>query len=238
MLTPQPNTVPADGSTIHVIVDGVNLGNPVYNIYRSDIAGFFPDYTNSSGAAAYFDLDTTAYDNGLHTIAWSVTDNAGNTDGIGSRYFTIQNSSNNRQGKITMNTAGHQWDAVDVNRPVNFKKGYSRDIPAEKAYPDENGIISITIKELERVEIHLAGSGRQVEQFEKLVPVHPLPIGSTLDSRRGILYWQPGPGFYGAYEFAFMMTMKQGPGQQQFKKIRITIEPKFKPGADIPGMNR
>ena len=91
VLTPKPNSIPTDGSTINVYVDGVYLGHPTYNIYRKDIADLFPGYANSSGAAAYFYLDTTAYENGVHTMQWTATDNAGNTDGIGSRYFTIRN---------------------------------------------------------------------------------------------------------------------------------------------------
>ncbi len=31
--------------------------------------------------------------NGTHTISWTVTDNLGNTEGIGSRFFTVQNGS-------------------------------------------------------------------------------------------------------------------------------------------------
>jgi hypothetical protein len=92
VLTPQPNSIPIDGSTINVYVDGVNLGHPVYNIYRQDIATLFPGYANSNGAVGYFYLDTTSYENGVHTIQWTATDNDGNTDGIGSRYFTIQNT--------------------------------------------------------------------------------------------------------------------------------------------------
>jgi hypothetical protein len=90
-LTPQPNEVPADGSTIDVQVDGVTVGHPVYNVYRADIASLFPGYKNSGGAAGYFSLDTTLYPNGLHTIAWVVTDDDGNTETIGSRHFTIDN---------------------------------------------------------------------------------------------------------------------------------------------------
>jgi uncharacterized protein (TIGR01370 family) len=90
-LTPQPNSIPADGSTIYVYVDGVNLGHPVYNVYRQDIAALFPGYANSSGAVGYFYLDTTVYKNGVHTIQWVVSDSADNTDGIGSRYFIVQN---------------------------------------------------------------------------------------------------------------------------------------------------
>jgi len=94
VLTPQPNSIPFDGSTISVWVDGVSIGHPTYNNYRTDIASLFPGYANSNGAVGYFYLDTTAYKNGVHTIAWSARDNAGNVDGIGSRYFTIHNTGN------------------------------------------------------------------------------------------------------------------------------------------------
>lgn len=36
-------------------------------------------------------LDTATLTPGLHTIAWRITDSAGNTQGIGSRYFFVQN---------------------------------------------------------------------------------------------------------------------------------------------------
>jgi hypothetical protein len=91
-LTPQPNKIPEDGSTMNVFVDGVNLGHPTYNIYREDIAALFPGYANSNGAGWYLDFDTTSYANGVHTIYLTATDDAGNTDGIGSRFFTIQNT--------------------------------------------------------------------------------------------------------------------------------------------------
>jgi hypothetical protein len=90
-LTPQPNAIPTDGSTINIYVDGVNLGHPVYNMYRTDIASLFPGYANSNGAAWYFSLNTMGYSNGVHTIQSTVTDNGGNSDGIGGRYFTIVN---------------------------------------------------------------------------------------------------------------------------------------------------
>ena len=91
VLTPTSNTIPTDGSTITVWIDGVNVGHPLYNIPRPDIASALPSYNNSNGAGASFTFDTTAYSDGVHTIQWVATDNAGNSDGIGSRYFTIQN---------------------------------------------------------------------------------------------------------------------------------------------------
>jgi hypothetical protein len=115
-----------------------------------------------------------------------------------------------------------------------------------ETYPDENGIIKIETRELERIEIYLNDyqaegnamanedssnnskfkiqnlkfhSGYQVvgNQFR------PLPIGSTLDAERGIFYWQPGPGFIGQYEFLFIKH--QFP--HMIRKIRIRIVPRF-----------
>jgi hypothetical protein len=90
-LTPQPGMIPTDGSTIQVYVDDVPRGHPVYNLYRADIATLFPGYANTNGAIGYYVLDTTALANGIHTIAWSVTDNLGRATGIGSRFFWVQN---------------------------------------------------------------------------------------------------------------------------------------------------
>ncbi len=90
-LTPQPNTIPIDGSTIWVLIDKVAVGHPVYNNYRSDIATAFSGLQNSQGAVGYFFIDTTQYANGLHTISWVVTDNQGHASGLGSRFFNVQN---------------------------------------------------------------------------------------------------------------------------------------------------
>jgi hypothetical protein len=91
VLTPAPGIVPFDGSTIDVIVDGVSIGHPVYNVFRSDIAALFPQYANATGAVGYFVLDTTTLSNGLHTISWLVRDDHGRAEGIGSRYFRVFN---------------------------------------------------------------------------------------------------------------------------------------------------
>jgi hypothetical protein len=90
-LTPQPATIPMDGSTILVFVDGVQLGTAQYNLPRNDIQTLFPGYNNSNGAIGYFHIDTTTLANGVHTIFWVVTDNAAHSDGIGSRFFSVLN---------------------------------------------------------------------------------------------------------------------------------------------------
>ncbi len=220
-LTPLPNTIPTDGSTIRVWVDGVSLGRPVYNLYREDIAALFPGYNNSDGAVGYFALDTTAYANGVHTISWVVEDDAGNTDGIGSRYFTIQNNSQNR---------GHQSSVVhrpssllspipvDYFNPVGVVRGYRKDMDARYMYPDDKGTVTVEIRELERVALRFTPD-------TKLRALTPLPIGSTFDPKRGIFSWQPGPGFLGRYELVFME--QRGTGEIRKKHIIFNINPKF-----------
>lgn len=90
-LTPQPAIIPLDGLTIGVYIDGAFAGHPVYNNARDDIRALFPGYRNTDGAVGYFVLDTTQLANGVHTIEWGVSDDRGNAQGIGSRYFTVNN---------------------------------------------------------------------------------------------------------------------------------------------------
>jgi hypothetical protein len=205
VLTPQPNEIPTNGSNISVIVDGVLLGYPVYNVYRSDIAGLFPGYKNAEGAGAYFDMDTTALTNGVHTIAWFAEDNAGNIDGIGSRYFTVQNT--------TVPSAARPPAARGAflkNRPPG---------PPEKRLPIDDGMMGIEIRETEPVNIRFPSP---------ISHVSPLPVGSTLDAAQGVFRWLPGPGFVGNYDFVFSLRED---GNIIEKNVRITIVPKFKAGA-------
>ncbi|MCP5103718.1 MAG: PQQ-binding-like beta-propeller repeat protein [bacterium] len=215
VLTPMPNAIPTDGSTISVIIDGVNLGHPSYDIYREDIANYFPGYANSSGALAYFEFDTANYSNGVHTIAWSATDNAGNSDGIGSRYFIVDNTGNREQwlsGPVWLPGPGISSDVsnipVDYGTPVNVIKGHRKNVAMPELFPDDNGNITVEIKELEHLELRLVPQPSIGEYWSGYQfvgnQIRPLPIGSFLDSETGIFYWQPGPGFVGEYSLKFM----------------------------------
>ena len=227
VLTPQPDHIPTDGSTINVYVDGVNLGHPYYNIYRSDIATLFPGCVNSIGAAGYFYLDTTAYANGVHTIQWTARDSGGDTDGIGSRYFSISNTgtsisseqsyqANARPQTPMLNVSKLLDLPVDYSVPVKVKRGFKEDIEPQVILADEIGMNRIDIKEVERVQIYLSDQFDENSTPESLNSnsftgylevnnrLEPLPIGSTLDTQRGIFYWQPGPGFLGEYRFVFI----------------------------------
>jgi phosphodiesterase/alkaline phosphatase D-like protein len=207
-LTPQPNTIPFDGSTIIVWVDGVPLGNPGYNRYRKDVVAQFPGYNNSSGAGGYFYLDTTAYTNGIHTIAWSVKDDAGNTAGIGSRYFTILNSGTSSGiSSVTAYTPNLQDDAGE-----NLQ--------------DEIDTPEIKVEELQHVGFKVSNHFSNIRGYLSVEGKYrPLPIGSTLDTKTGRFYWGPGAGFVGTYKLVFVIETLDGNIDQ--KTIDITIEPKL-----------
>jgi hypothetical protein len=91
VLTPPPNKIPEDGSTINVFIDGKHVGHANYNIPRADIHRLFPQCLNSKKSHVFFELDTTTFSNGLHQLQWSVSDNAGHGAGIGSRFIRVQN---------------------------------------------------------------------------------------------------------------------------------------------------
>lgn len=230
VLTPQPNTVPRDGSTIRVWVDGVPLaGSPAYNIYRPDIAALIPGYNNSDGAGGHYHLDTTLYANGIHTISWSVTDDAGNSDGIGSRYFEIFNDLSAGYAQSTASFPdGAGKNAMLLPSAVLLKKGYHINSTPQVLLPDENGVINVKIKQAERIEIDLKGPDRENdgnscysgyvlhEETQKT-----LPIGSFLDRVRGIFYWESGPGFRGNFVFVFKRRDAHGEITRKIIKVKI-----------------
>jgi hypothetical protein len=212
-LTPPPNKIPTNGSTISVYIDGKFMGHPAYNIFRSDIAAYFPGYANSRGAMAYLEFDTSAYENGVHTIQWVVTDNTGNTDGVGSRYFTVQNIGNKEQAAVSSRAETRQIHhaspiaADHRSEPLRFKKGYSPNIEPQGIYPDASGNVTIEISELERLEIHFSKDDTPVRSIQSTTQ---LPVGSTLDVGKGIFYWQAGLGYLGRYELGFVIQDKEG----------------------------
>jgi len=242
VLTPQPNSIPTNGSTIDVWVNGVNIGHPAYNIYRSDIATLFPGYANSNGAIGYFYLDTTAYTPGVHTIYWTARDTNGNSDGIGSRYFSISNTGSSDSGKQSYmykakpktpiyNFSQINELPIDCSIPVRIRQGFKEDSLPQPTPMDEKGINRILIKEVGRVEIYLKDESAITNTngftYSGYLVIgnqlHCLPIGSTFDKKRGILYWQAGPGFLGQFHLVFVITDPNG--KKTKKDIIIEIVP-------------
>ena len=244
-LTPQPNSIKQDGSTIMVYIDGVPVGRPVYNNYRADIATTFFGYANTGGAIGYYTFDTTKLANGVHTIGWVVTDSAGNSEGIGSRYFTVLNGSDvstmnleastSIQGDETRVSAAvgassgleaGSLEAIPVSTvPVYRRDGFDQNASLELAPADEFGVVRINADAVGRFTLTLSAPVKDERGgYEGYLvadgKLQALPAGSFLDKRAGEFYWQPGVGFVGNYQLVFVRT--EG-GQRVRIPVDVTI---------------
>jgi hypothetical protein len=206
----------------------------------------FPGYANSNGAVGFKTLNTTQLSNGTHTIVWVVSDNLGNSEGIGSRFFTVQNGSSALTSADTVEASsmavasageslGKSVESVSDVPPdysmVEVRKVTSDDAKSEIVFPEWLGEIRLRSREAEPIELRLASQFDDAPaKYEGYVVVggrmRPLPIGSTLDTRTGSFSWQPGPGFIGRYEFVFLRTAESG------IKTRIPVEVKIVPKHD------
>jgi hypothetical protein len=231
VLTPMPNMVPIDGSTITVYIDGVSIGNASYNHYRPDIEFIFPGYANSKGALAYKYFNTYDYDFGVHTIQWVVSDNVGNTDGIGSRYFTVTREAGYPNSTSTARGAGIRLrDAAALplylHKPVTIKTGYGKN-PDRETLADSDGIARVSIPETGRLVLDLGHEpGNRYDGYLRVGNQRRrLPVGSSLDQQTGKFYWQPGVAFHGDYPLIFII--KESNGTIFHQTVTVTITPKY-----------
>jgi hypothetical protein len=210
-LTPQPASIPSDGSTISVFIDGVNVGRPSYGHPRSDIATLFPDYANANGAIGHLTIDTTAYADGLHTISWLVTDNLGRASGLGSRYFSIQNGTAPVTPPFARGAAPPA--ATRSTHPILRVRGEETRWIA----PDGSAIYQVRVRDLDRIELRLdpwhgaASCGT--------FTAASLPAGASLDARTGALAWQPAAGVGGTHDIIVTRTSCGGTREQLTVRI-------------------
>ena len=229
VLTPLPDSIPTDGSTITVYVDGAVVGHPVYNLYRTDVQALFPGLANSLGAGGSFAFDTTGLTNGKHAIVWTARDSGNQTASIGSRDFSICNLDGS-YGEAAAEALAEEGDAADSRRPVYMKRGFEEAAPIETVGPDADGVFRIAVPVLSRLALYLdsssAGeSSKQARERGKrlfsaikkggerggryaagqIVAGRPgaLPPGSSFDARDGVFYWIPGPACRGEFRLVF-----------------------------------
>lgn len=218
-LTPQPKLIPFDGSTISVVIDGVPVG-PVtsYNLFRSDVSGLFPGLRNSGGPVGYRVIDTTALSEGVHTIAWVATDDAGQATGIGSRYFTVQNSAWTPSQTLSSRAIPPAFHASEIARadvktavpPRIDGVDLGRRTAGLASLPlDAGGSRVIDLAALQHLELTLPEDDACAPTYAGYLDaggeLRALPVGSSLD-RRGTFYWQPGAAFRGEYALVFVRT--------------------------------
>ncbi|MCP4147716.1 MAG: hypothetical protein GY757_08190, partial [bacterium] len=118
-----------------------------------------------------------------------------------------------------VDTVGIDHRAVLVKTGFGINKG-------RFISPGKNRGINISIRMLERIEIDL-GVLPVVAGFQRVGGrLAPLPIGSTLDTQKGIFYWQPGPGFLGEFQLVFLSKNQEG--VTLTKSINLNIREKEK----------
>jgi hypothetical protein len=176
-------------------------------------------------------LDTTKYPNGVHTIYWIATDDQGAADGIGSRYFNIINTGTAAQvsSQLISLEKTDSYESI-MNLPVSFelrklKRGFNLKAEPDVLQSNNYGILNVEIKELERIEVDLGNGGGYRGYMVVGGELRSLPIGSTLDSKKGTFSWMPGPGFIGIYNLLFLQTDEFGITRRI--PVKVTVRPKF-----------
>lgn len=235
-LTPQPAMIPADGSTIQVLIDGAPIGTLDYNHFRPDVSNAFPGLANSGGPVGFRAFDTTALSEGLHTISWTVTDSRPATAGLGSRYFIVANSADAPASSTSATTTQTAIEATDVAQPLGAAAAPDLGRRAESlavASADQPAQARrLTVTPMERVEIALdsllEGAAEEAcpatwaGYLSKNNVLTDLPVGASLDSA-GTFYWQTGPGFAGRFPLVFVRTNCRGEKQQVPVNVTIPI---------------
>ena len=225
---------PPGGGTVTVYIDGVAVGSPSGWNQRSDLSAAFPGYPGINTALGVYGLNTTGYANGLHTIAWVVTDNGGVTAGIGSRFFSIFNAGS------SLTEAAMRPIGPDLGRrlsdlsdrassdPILMRAGFNLTRQTDAVPVGVGGRRYVRATERDRVEIRLprSGSGAREGEYAGYLLVNgqlrELPKGSSFDPDRGAFYWQPGLGYIGDYDFLFVRTLADG--SRERIPVRVTLE--------------
>ena len=238
-LTPLPKTIPTDGSTTQVFVDGTAVGPLWYNHFRADIAALFPGLANSGGAVGFRVIDTTTLANGLHTISWGVADNGGAVEGIGSRFFTVSNpaapvtaAAGSAQSihESSRTEAGAEAAAIAAarrgNTPIVGRRGWDPGAPWRLFPTGGAGRAVIRGEEIDRLELWIGEqAGTFLTGYVRIGDAYaPLPVGSQLDARTGWFTWAPGVGFVGTYDLVFVRWAGEHALARQ--DVRVILSPK------------
>ncbi len=218
-------------ASYQVLIDGVTVPltagtNWFTGLTRADLSAAFPGLCDSNKALAVYYLNASALGlaNGLHTVYWGITDDGGNTEAIGSRYFTLLTASGDAgpgPGRLVLGPGQASGDrpatavtshtsqitttlqGLVANRsPIRVRIGMD-DASFEMTSPDATGRAHVQMPAIGRVTLDL---GSAVDRGYEVVgdDLRTLPIGSTLDPVTGRFYWQPPVGFLGTYHFVFI----------------------------------
>jgi len=159
------------------------------------------------GAIGAFLLDTTTMTNGLHTIAWSVTDSLGRTEGVGSRFFTVLNPTAPVADGSTVSArpaaARAARRAASPPLAVLGRTGFDLASPFTAMRADDAGVYHVRLPEFGRLELQFSAAidGAALEAGDGAL--RPLPVGARVDGTQ--FGWMPPVGYVGVYRMSFMV---------------------------------
>jgi photosystem II stability/assembly factor-like uncharacterized protein len=219
--------------TVVLLIDGIVVGAPAGWTARPDLSALFPatTYPGVDHALGIASIDTTALTNGVHTVAWLVTSNDGQTDGIGSRYITVSNAvgavTASPEASATRFSSLFAAEAEPIpTSVVEGRHGFDLLAPFEALARDAAGRWVLRGEEIGRFEIRLGvGTGCLASGWLRTgAGLDALPPGAHLDATTGTFTWQPGLGFVGAYDFVF--ECRAGDRAVTRHDVRLIVEPK------------
>ena len=207
-----------DGASVSVVIDGAAVGAPTGWTNRADLDALFPAATFSgiSKALGVFTFNPSLLTNGVHTIAWGVNANNGKADGIGSRYFTVTGGAglvltDPPQSAAVVSAPQSLNPGPDLGRRANAVGVLAASGPkAVLATEMQRVVVDASLKGAHRYDAYLVANGE----------LRGLPIGASFDDTRGVLYWQPGVGYTGAYDFVVVRD-----GRDRLP-VRVLLQPR------------
>jgi hypothetical protein len=207
------------GSSPGPILGGVYCDDDVANIFgnatpqpvltvRTENATRYRNLDSGRAAIGSYVINTATMTNGLHTIAWSVTDSNGRTEGIGSRFFNVLNSTSGDTTDTALRARpaeirGPAWvlgfmpagrDGVWVRTGFDLTQAWT-DLP-----PLFDGRRVVEIAAGDRVELWL-GAGADRGFLVANGTLRDLPPGASLNGAQ--FAWAPPIGYVGAYTLSF-----------------------------------
>ena len=205
------------GPSVNVLIDSLVVGSPSGWTARPDLTTLFPaaTYPGVSKALGVYTFNPSGLASGVHTIAWLVTADNGLADGIGSRYFTVAGGT----GLVLSDPVNGQQAMI---APHNLNPGPDLGRRANSVgVLAASGAKTVLGTALGRVVVDASRKG--VHQYDAYLvannELRALPIGASIDQQRGLLYWQPGVGYTGAYDFVVVRDGKER------VPVRVVLQP-------------
>jgi hypothetical protein len=162
----------------------------------------------------------------MHTIAWTVSDNLGAAEGIGSRYFRVSNG----VGSVT--SAGELSAVSSVSsagtpQPMSIlgRVGWDPSAGLRRLARSSSGRVMVRSEEVSRIELQFEPDPGTLEGYLRVGDsLTPLPVGSRLDATAGVFTWHPGVGFVGGYDLVFVR--RDGGAIVSRQDVRVVLRAK------------